>query len=215
MTSVDKAAAGWSIAIVAVAIAVVMGGLSADSGVSQSPGAISPSLGSSSDQKIQAAKEQIVKEQMTSQEEERAEAIESQLGGSASIQLEETVELSEPTVEVPQTTGPMSVDVTIPTGTAVPGCEETNDCYLPQDVSINAGDTVIWANTDTAAHTVTSGSPTDGPDGTFDSSLFMAGATFEVTFDVNSHRKHFHAVVLILLECRFFYIMPAKLLFIF
>jgi len=195
MTSVDKAAAGWSIAIVAVAIAVVMGGLSADSGVSQSPGAISPSLGSSSDQKIQAAKEQIVKEQMTSQEEERAKAIEEQLGGSASVSLGETlgqeVALSAPTAEVPQATGPMSVDVSIPTGTAVPGCEETNECYLPQDVSINAGDTVIWSNTDTAAHTVTSGSPTDGPDGTFDSSLFMAGATFEATFDDSGSYDYF------------------------
>jgi len=195
MTSVDKAAAGWSIAIVAVAIAVVMGGLSADSGVSQSPGAISPSLGSSSDQKIQAAKEQIVKEQMTSQEEKRAQAIEEQLGGSASVSLGETVgqgaALSAPTAEVPQATGPMSVDVSIPTGTAVPGCEETNECYLPQDVSINAGDTVIWSNTDTAAHTVTSGSPTDGPDGIFDSSLFMAGATFEVTFDDSGSYDYF------------------------
>ncbi|MCH6571973.1 MAG: hypothetical protein IH780_05365, partial [Thaumarchaeota archaeon] len=27
------------------------------------------------------------------------------------------------------------------------------------------------------------GTPSDGPDGTFDSSLFMAGTTFEHTFD--------------------------------
>jgi len=193
MTSVDKAAAGWSIAIVAVAIGIAMAGLSGDSGVSQSPGA--PSSGSSSDPKIQAAKEQIEKEQMTSQEEERAKAIETQLGGSDSVQLEETVEqeveLSAPTVEVPQATGPMSVDVSVPTGTAVPGCEETNECYLPDNVSINAGDTVIWHNTDTAAHTVTSGSPTSGPDGTFDSSLFMAGATFEVTFDDSGSYDYF------------------------
>jgi len=191
MTSVDKAAAGWSIAIVAVAIGIAMAGLSPDSG----PSATTPSAISSTDQKIQAAKEQIAKEQMTSQEEERAKAIETQLGGSDSVQLEETieqeVELSAPTVEVPQATGPMSVDVSVPTGTSVPGCEETNECYLPQDISINAGDTVIWHNTDTAAHTVTSGSPTGGPDGTFDSSLFMAGATFEVTFDDSGSYDYF------------------------
>ncbi len=190
MASVDKAAAGWSIAIVVVAVGIAMASLSPDFG----PSATTPTAISSTDQKIQAAKEQIAKEQMTSQEEERAKAMEAQLGGS-SVQLGETieqeVELSAPTVEVPQATGPMSVDVSIPTGTAVPGCEETNDCYLPQDVSINAGDTVIWANTDTAAHTVTSGSPTDGPDGTFDSSLFMAGATFEVTFDDSGSYDYF------------------------
>ena len=39
------------------------------------------------------------------------------------------------------------------------------------------------SNDDTAAHTVTSGTPEGGPDGFFDSSLFMAGATFSVKFD--------------------------------
>jgi len=191
MASVDKAAAGWSIAIVVVAVGIAMAGLPANSGVSQSPGTIAPSLGSSADQKIQAAKEQIEQAKMLTQEEERAKAIEAQLGSSFLVPLEETVELSPPTVEVPQATGPMSVDVSIPIGTAVPGCEETNDCYLPQDVSINAGDTVIWSNTDTAAHTVTSGGPTDGPDGIFDSSLFMAGATFEITFDNSGSYDYF------------------------
>jgi predicted secreted protein with PEFG-CTERM motif len=46
------------------------------------------------------------------------------------------------------------------------------------------GGTVTWENVDNAAHTVTSGSPADGPDGVFDSSLIMAGgATFSHTFD--------------------------------
>ena len=195
MTSVDKAAIGWSIAIVAIGIGIAMVGLSADSGVSQSTGAIIPSIGSSSDQKIQAAKEQIAKEQMTSQEEERAKAIAAQLTGSSSIQLEETaeqeVELSAPTVPVPQATGSMSVDVSIPTGTSIPGCEDTNECWLPAEISVGVGGTVLWHNTDTVAHTVTSGSPTDGPDGTFDSSLFMAGATFEVTFDDSGSYDYF------------------------
>ncbi len=172
-----------------------MAGLSADSGVSQSPGAIVPSLGSSSDQKIQAAKEQIEQAKMLTQAEERAKAMAEQIGGSASVQLGETVgqkaELPAPTVEVPQATGPMSVDVSIPTGTAVPGCEETNDCYLPFEARVSVGGTVTWSNDDTAAHTVTSGSPTDGPDGTFDSSLFVAGATFEVTFDDSGSYDYF------------------------
>ncbi len=191
MASVDKAAAGWSIAIVVVAVGIAMAGLPADSG----PSATTPTPFSSSDQKIQAAKEQIAKEQMTSQEEERAKAIETQLGGSDSVQLEETVgqevALSAPTVEVPQATSPMSVDVSIPTGTAVPGCEDTNECWLPAEISVGVGGTVTWSNDDTAAHTVTSGSPTDGPDGTFDSSLFMAGATFEVTFDDSGSYDYF------------------------
>jgi len=190
MTSVDKAAIGWSIAIVAVASGIAMAGLFPDTG----PSPAAPTT--TSDSKIEAAKQQIEMEQKLSLEEERVQAIAEQTGmGEASVELEETVEqeveLSMPTVEVPQATGPMSVDVSIPTGTAVPGCEDTNECYLPQDVSINAGDTVIWANTDTAAHTVTSGGPTDGPDGIFDSSLFVAGATFEVTFDDSGSYDYF------------------------
>jgi len=185
MASVDKAAAGWSIAIVAVAVGIAMVGLSPDTG-------LSPGGPTTSDSKIEAAKQQIQKEQMSSQEEQRAQAIESQISGSPSVQLEESVAVSEPTIEdVPSAMGPMTVDVNIPTGTAVPGCEDTNDCYLPQDVSINAGDTVMWSNTDTAAHTVTSGSPTDGPNGIFDSSLFVAGATFEVTFDDSGSYDYF------------------------
>jgi len=185
MTNVDKAAIGWSIAIVAVAIGIALTGASFDFGGS-------PSATPTSSDKIQAAKEQIEKEQMTLQEKERAQAIEEQTGGSASVQLEESVVVSEPSVEdVPTSMGPTSIEITVPTGTAVPGCEETNECYLPGDVSINAGDTVIWVNIDTAAHTVTSGSPTDGPDGTFDSSLFMSGTTFEVTFDDSGSYDYF------------------------
>jgi len=192
LTSVDKAAIGWSMAIVAVGIVIAMVGLSADSDFAPSPAAPT-----TSDSKIQAAKQQIEMEQKLSQEEERAKAIAEQTGmmGESSVQIQETaeqeVELLAPAVEVPQTTGPMSVDVIIPTGTSVPGCEDTNECWLPAEISVGVGDTVIWSNTDTAAHTVTSGGPTDGPDGIFDSSLFIAGATFEVTFDDSGSYDYF------------------------
>jgi len=192
MTSVDKAAIGWSMAIVAVGIVIAMAYLSADSDFAPSPAAPT-----TSDSKIQAAKQQIEMEQKLSQEEERAKAIAEQTGmmGESSVQIQETVEqeveLLAPAVEVPQATGPMSVDVIIPTGTSVPGCEDTNECWLPAEISVGVGDTVIWSNTDTAAHTVTSGSPTDGPDGIFDSSLFIAGATFEVTFDDSGSYDYF------------------------
>ena len=73
--------------------------------------------------------------------------------------------------------------VSLPMGSAVPGCEETDACYIPYEVTIDVGGEVTWTNDDSAAHTVTSGSPADGPDGLFDSSLFMAGATYSVKFD--------------------------------
>ena len=83
------------------------------------------------------------------------------------------------------------VSISAPAGSSVPGCEETNECFIPERVSVPAGETVTWSNDDTAAHTVTSGSAADGPDGVFDSSLFMAGTTFSHTFDEAGEYDYF------------------------
>ena len=93
----------------------------------------------------------------------------------------EEMEAEVEEMEVPS--GPQTVSVDIPSGTAVPGCEETNECYLPPSVTINTGDTVEWTNSDTAAHTVTGGSPADGPSGVFDSSLVLGGTQYAYTFE--------------------------------
>ncbi len=68
-------------------------------------------------------------------------------------------------------------------GSSVPGCEETNECFIPSPVNIAIGDMVTWVNDDTAAHTSTSGSAADGPDGNWDSSLVMVDQSFSHTFD--------------------------------
>jgi len=74
--------------------------------------------------------------------------------------------------------------VTNAPGSSVPGCEETADgCFIPSPVTIPVGGTVTWENNDTAAHTSTAGSATEGPSGVFDSSLIMAGSSFSHTFD--------------------------------
>ena len=87
--------------------------------------------------------------------------------------------------------GPTTHIVDVPVGTASPGCEESNSCYLPASLSISVGDTVEWDNVDTAAHTVTAGSPADGPSGAFDSSLLMAGASYSFTFDAAGSYDYF------------------------
>jgi len=81
--------------------------------------------------------------------------------------------------------------VSAPLESALPGCEETDECFIPSTITVGVGDTVTWSNDDTAAHTVTSGSAADGPDGNFDSSLFMAGATFPWTFDTAGEYPYF------------------------
>jgi plastocyanin len=79
---------------------------------------------------------------------------------------------------------PSAVDVSIPEGSSAPGCEENNECFMPDMVTVSVGGTVTWTNDDTAAHTVTSGTLSGGgPDGVFDSSILMSGKTFEYTFD--------------------------------
>jgi predicted secreted protein with PEFG-CTERM motif len=63
-------------------------------------------------------------------------------------------------------------------GSGAPGCEETNECFLPATVTIGVGGSVEFVNSDNAAHTSTSGSPVDGPSGAWDSSLVMVGMSF-------------------------------------
>jgi predicted secreted protein with PEFG-CTERM motif len=81
--------------------------------------------------------------------------------------------------------------VRIPPGTSVPGCEKTNECFIPYEVTIDVSGEVTWSNEDSAAHTVTGGSAADGPSGVFDSSLFMSGTTFSHKFDTEGNFPYF------------------------
>ncbi len=81
----------------------------------------------------------------------------------------------------PQPTQTTSI-VLIPLGVAVPGCEDTDECYLPYEITVDVDTSVIWSNDDSAAHTVTSSNFNADVTGILDSGLFMAGSTFEFTF---------------------------------
>ena len=96
----------------------------------------------------------------------------------------EEVAAPEPLEEV-AAPEPVAYDgvISLPEGSGVPGCDATNECYIPYHVTVSAGEEITWSNDDSAAHTVTSGTPSEGPDGLFDSSLFMAGGTYSVTLD--------------------------------
>ena len=84
-----------------------------------------------------------------------------------------------------------TASVSTPQGTSVPGCETTNECFLPYEVTVDVGGVVTWSNDDSAAHTVTAGGAADGPSGVFDSSLFMAGTTFSHTFEAAGEFPYF------------------------
>lgn len=65
-------------------------------------------------------------------------------------------------------------------GSGAPGCEDTrNGCYLPNKLHVKVGQQVTFHNTDSAAHTWTSGKSTD-PESIgklFDTSLVMSGGS--------------------------------------
>jgi len=179
MTSMDKAGIAIAVAVVAVAVAIASGGAAlqmGDSGTS----IFSPQV---TQQQKQMQQEQSQKTMDQIMEEQR----------QGKMDAPSSVTITPPRVEdVPDmTSGPQTVTVSMPTGTSVPGCEETNECFIPNPIAINAGDTISWANDDTAAHTVTSGQPATGPDGNFDSSLLMAGKAFDVTFDNSGSYDYF------------------------
>ena len=104
---------------------------------------------------------------------------------SVSATAEAAVENEEISMEesLMESSGPQTVTVDMPVGTSVPGCETTNECYIPASVTVNVGDTVEWINSDTVVHLVTSGSISGGPSGEFDSGLIMVDASFAVTFE--------------------------------
>ena len=80
------------------------------------------------------------------------------------------------------------VKVVIPQGA---GMEQIGQIYYdPELIQVPVGTTVVWENTDNAMHTVTSGNPQDGPNGTFDS-MISAGDSFKFTFNSPGKEDYF------------------------
>ena len=62
-------------------------------------------------------------------------------------------------------------------GSSTPGCEP--NCFIPRFLTVEMqNDVVIFENNDSAAHTTTSGTPSSGGNGIWDSSLMMSGTSF-------------------------------------
>jgi len=82
-----------------------------------------------------------------------------------------------------------SVTVQNAQGSSVPGCEP--NCFVPSSVTIDVGGMVTWENNDSAAHTSTSGTPSDGADGMWDSSLVMSGQSYSVNLYTQGSHPYF------------------------
>ena len=73
-----------------------------------------------------------------------------------------------------------AIKIIIPEGAAIP--EDGKIFYNPEAINISTGTTVEWTNEDSAMHTATSGSPTSGADGVFDSEILNIDDTYQFTF---------------------------------
>ena len=78
-------------------------------------------------------------------------------------------------------------------GSAALGCEETGvGCYIPSTVTVDVGGKVIFSNTDSAAHTFTSGAITDDIVGlVFGERMIKSGDSFEWTPDTVGEFPYF------------------------
>ncbi len=172
MVSIDKAAIVFSIAIALVGVAVAAVGSSADN----SPAAPSQQMSSmNTDAAEKAAAERAAARA------DAAAANAAAANAAADAAAADSVATAGPQLHIVETA----------MGSGAPGCETSNACYLPADITISIGDTVQWNNVDKAAHTVSGGNPADGPSGVFDSSLLMAGLEYSFTFNDAGNYDYF------------------------
>jgi len=75
-----------------------------------------------------------------------------------------------------------TTDVVIPKNSSPLTCSDDSSCYMPFEKHVSLDNQVTWKNYDVAFHTVTSGNPSSGTDGKFDSTLLSDGDTFSHTF---------------------------------
>ena len=221
MTSMDKAAIGYSIGIAAVAVAIAFAGSAnpitvVDTPVTPPPTSTPSSTAQSDLFADDAAK---VREQasqdtdtMTSDEDETMMTDDTTMTSDEDETMmtddttmtsdeDETMMTDDSTMTSDEDTAdatpaeddstPTIWKITTPEGTSIPGCEIDDTCFSLSSLTISVGDSVHWINHDTVAHTVTSGSVQSGPDNIFDSGLSMPDDVFEHTFEESGSYPYF------------------------
>jgi plastocyanin len=188
MASIDKAAIVFSIAIALVGVGIAAMG----SAVDNSPAAPTQQMSAEAEARAEAAAEARAEAAAEARAEAAAEARAEAAAADEAAEMAAADEAAEKAAAKAEAAAvPQTHIVETAMGSGAPGCETSNACYLPADITISTGDTVQWDNVDTAAHTVSGGSPADGPSGVFDSSLLMAGGDYSFTFDDAGNYDYF------------------------
>ncbi|MFB5610925.1 MAG: plastocyanin/azurin family copper-binding protein [Nitrosopumilaceae archaeon] len=102
--------------------------------------------------------------------------------------------IPDPAPIIKKSEGKLLEIVAISPGSALPGCERANSCFIPTVVTMKPGGEVIWENHDDAVHTVTSGTPTEGPNVLFDSGIITPDGTYSVKLDLRAEYEYFCVV---------------------
>jgi len=193
MASIDKAAIVFSIAITLVGVGIAAMGGSMDNSPAAPTQQMSSATNTDAAEKAAeaAAAKAAAAEEAAAKAAERAAAADAAAAERAEAAAAKAAAAAAAEKAAAAAAGPETHIVETAMGSGAPGCETSNACYLPQDITINAGDTVTWDNVDNAAHTVTGGSPANGPSGVFDSSLLMAKGVFSHTFDDAGYYDYF------------------------
>jgi len=85
-------------------------------------------------------------------------------------------------------------EVSIMDGSEIQGCEEHDECLAPSMVTLDVGGEVIWTNHAVSKITITSGTASDGPDGTFNSGLLATGESFSFMFEEHGEFTYFSQI---------------------
>ncbi len=189
MASIDKIAIVVTLAVVLIAVGVVAVANSADNAAptqQMNTDAVDAKAELKAELKAEARAEAAAEARAEAAAAAGAEAAEARADSKAAearAEADAKAAAIQAKASVAANAGPQTHIVETAMGSGAPGCETSNACYLPQDITISTGDTVQWDNVDNAAHTVTGGSPSEGPSGVFDSSLLMAGLDYSFTFN--------------------------------
>jgi plastocyanin len=62
-------------------------------------------------------------------------------------------------------------------GDGAPTCEQSNSCFSISDAKISTGEQITWINSSPVTHSISSGNPYEGPDGSFEFNLNSGEST--------------------------------------
>ena len=68
-------------------------------------------------------------------------------------------------------------------GDGTPACEQSNSCFAPSNAKISTGEKITWINSSPATHSISSGNPSEGPNGYFE---FNLNSGESITFEFSS-----------------------------